>query len=110
MNVLKAEGLTKRYSGFTLDNASFELQKGKITGFIGRNGAGKTTTLKSMLNIVHPDSGKVYFFGKEFALHAGCNRHTRPPKHRLQAHIPRRGHNRFCRAYRACLSKIRPLV
>lgn len=67
MNVLKAEGLTKRYSGFTLDNASFELQKGKITGFIGRNGAGKTTTLKSMLNIVHPDSGKVYFFGKEFA-------------------------------------------
>ena len=67
MNVLKAEGLTKRYSGFTLDNASFELQKGKITGFIGRNGAGKTTTLKSMLNIVHPDSGKVYFSAKEFA-------------------------------------------
>lgn len=39
---------------------------GKITGFIGRNGAGKTTTLKSMLNMVHPDSGELSFFGLNF--------------------------------------------
>ncbi len=34
-------------------------------GFIGRNGAGKTTTLKSMLNLVHADSGEIRFFGLE---------------------------------------------
>lgn len=35
-------------------------------GFVGRNGAGKTTTLKSMLNIVHPDGGKISVMGKDF--------------------------------------------
>lgn len=35
-------------------------------GFIGRNGAGKTTTLKSLLNLVHPDSGNITFFGAPF--------------------------------------------
>jgi ABC-2 type transport system ATP-binding protein len=35
-------------------------------GFIGRNGAGKTTTLKSLLNLVHPNSGGIMFFGKNF--------------------------------------------
>ncbi len=36
-------------------------------GFIGRNGAGKTTTLKSILHIVHPDSGNIRYFGKSFS-------------------------------------------
>jgi ABC-2 type transport system ATP-binding protein len=36
-------------------------------GFIGRNGAGKTTTLKSLLNLVHPDSGDIRFFGLPWA-------------------------------------------
>ncbi|MFR6424307.1 MAG: ATP-binding cassette domain-containing protein [Oscillospiraceae bacterium] len=35
-------------------------------GFIGRNGAGKSTTIKSMLNLVHPDSGRVTMFGQDF--------------------------------------------
>ena len=34
---------------------------------IGRNGAGKTTTIKSMLNLVHPDSGEIFYFGKPLA-------------------------------------------
>ena len=63
MNVLEIEGLTKKYPSFLLDNVSFNLEKGKIMGFIGRNGAGKTTTLKSMLRFVHPDSGKVIING-----------------------------------------------
>lgn len=67
MSTLKVIGLTKKYPKFTLDNVSFELESGKITGFIGRNGAGKSTTLKSMLNLVHPDSGKIEFFGLGFA-------------------------------------------
>lgn len=61
--------LSKAYPGFRLDRISFELQPGKITGFIGRNGAGKSTTLKSLLRFVHPDEGEVSFFGLNYAAH-----------------------------------------
>ena len=63
MSVLKIENLTKKYPSFTLDGVSFEVENSRIVGFIGRNGAGKTTTIKSMLNLVHPDGGKIEFFG-----------------------------------------------
>ncbi len=66
MSVLTVQNLCKRYPAFTLENVSFSLATGKITGFIGRNGAGKTTTLKSLMNFVHPDSGTIAFFGKSF--------------------------------------------
>lgn len=59
MTVLSIQNVSKKYPSFLLDNVSFELDKGYIMGFIGRNGAGKTTTLKSILNFVHRDSGKV---------------------------------------------------
>ena len=60
--VAEVRKLMKRYPSFVLDEVSFDLERGKITGFIGRNGAGKTTTIKSMLNLIHPDSGDVRFF------------------------------------------------
>lgn len=66
MSVLEVNGLKKSYGEFSLD-VSFSLEQGKITGFIGRNGAGKTTTVKSLLNLVHPDSGEIRFFGKPFS-------------------------------------------
>lgn len=66
MDVLEVKNLCKRYSAFTLNHVSFQLEEGKITGFIGRNGAGKSTTLKSMFGFVHPDAGEIFFFGKEF--------------------------------------------
>ena len=61
--ILEVRDLVKRYPGFTLDHVSFSLEEGKITGFIGRNGAGKTTTIKSMLNLIHRDSGEISYFG-----------------------------------------------
>ena len=64
MNILKIEGLTKHFDTFTLCNVSFEVEEGTVMGFIGRNGAGKTTTLKSVLGLVHPDSGSIEFMGK----------------------------------------------
>ena len=64
MSIVSVQNLVKEYPGFRLNNVSFELEKGKITGFIGRNGAGKTTTIKSMLNLVHPNSGMIRYFGK----------------------------------------------
>ena len=64
MSIVEVRGLTKKYPSFELKAASFNVEKGRITGFIGRNGAGKTTTIKSMLNLVHPDGGEVRYFGK----------------------------------------------
>lgn len=64
MSIVSVRGLVKVYSLFRLDGVSFELEEGRITGFIGRNGAGKTTVIKSMLNLVHGDSGDIRYFGK----------------------------------------------
>lgn len=70
-DVLSIENLCKQYPGFQLDNVSFKIQKGTIMGFIGRNGAGKTTTLKSILNLVHPDSGTIKFWDLDLYSHEG---------------------------------------
>ena len=56
--ILEVEKITKKYPAFLLDNASFSLESGSIMGFIGRNGAGKTTIIKSILNLIHTDSGE----------------------------------------------------
>lgn len=65
--VLEIQNLCKNYPGFSLDNLSFSMEQGQILGFLGRNGAGKTTTLKSILGLVHPDSGNIHIFGKDFS-------------------------------------------
>lgn len=67
MNVLTVENLEKYYPAFALKQVCFAIRSGEIMGFIGRNGAGKTTTLKSLLNFVHPDAGKITFFGLPFS-------------------------------------------
>ena len=63
MNIVELKNVCKNYPSFRLQDVSFALEGGTITGFIGRNGAGKTTTIKSMLNLVHTDSGEVSYFG-----------------------------------------------
>ena len=64
MSIVEIRHLNKTFPAFRLSDISFSVEEEKITGFIGRNGAGKTTTIKSMLNLVHPDSGEVFYFGK----------------------------------------------
>ena len=66
-NILEVNGLKKDFGTFCLDNVSFSLQEGCITGFIGINGAGKTTTIKSILGLVLKDAGSIKLFGKEIA-------------------------------------------
>ena len=63
---LAVQGLCKNYPAFRLEDVSFSLEEGAITGFIGRNGAGKTTTINSILSFVRPDAGKISFFGLAF--------------------------------------------
>jgi ABC-2 type transport system ATP-binding protein len=69
MEILTIKDLNKKYEKFQLKDVSITVEQGRIMGFIGRNGAGKTTTLKSMLNLVHPDSGTVNFFGMNIKDH-----------------------------------------
>ncbi|GGH86584.1 ABC-2 type transport system ATP-binding protein [Pullulanibacillus pueri] len=69
MLALDVRHLNKSYQNFGLENVSFQLEKGYIMGFIGANGAGKTTTIKSILNMIRPDSGEVHIFGKNIAEH-----------------------------------------
>ena len=62
--ILKIDNLTKRYKDkVALDHVSFEIQKGKIYGFIGENGAGKTTTIRSITGLSSIDEGRVELFG-----------------------------------------------
>ena len=63
---LAVQELCKTYPAFRLEDVSFRLVPGTITGFIGRNGAGKTTTINAILSFVHPDSGEISFFGLPF--------------------------------------------
>ncbi len=62
-NILEIKGLKKTFGDFTLDNISFSLPKGFITGFIGPNGSGKTTTIKLIMNLLKKDSGDIRIFG-----------------------------------------------
>ncbi|OBZ13237.1 ABC transporter ATP-binding protein [Bacillus sp. FJAT-26390] len=69
MLALDIKNLNKKYEHFHLKNITFQLEKGYIMGFIGANGAGKTTTIKSILNLLHLDSGEIRILGKEMVEH-----------------------------------------
>jgi len=58
--MIEVSGLTKSYGSFkAVDNLSFVVKEGEITGFLGPNGAGKTTTLRMLSCYIEPDSGSV---------------------------------------------------
>jgi ABC-2 type transport system ATP-binding protein len=60
--------LTKHYRQVrAVDDLSFEVKPGRVTGFLGPNGAGKTTTLRILLNLVTPKSGTATISGKRYA-------------------------------------------
>ena len=67
MEPIVIEGLTKRYGPvLAVDNLSFAVPAGRVTGFLGPNGAGKTTTLRILLGLVHPTSGAATFSGGRY--------------------------------------------
>jgi ABC-2 type transport system ATP-binding protein len=65
--MIEAVGLTKRY-GRTLavNNLSFTVQPGRVTGFLGPNGAGKSTTMRMILGLDKPDAGHVLINGQPY--------------------------------------------
>ena len=63
-----AESLTKRFGALVaVDDLSFALEPGTITGFLGPNGAGKTTTLRMLLGLAAPTNGRALVFGEPYA-------------------------------------------
>ena len=62
--ILRVNGLTKKYGSKTaLNNVAFNVERGKIYGFIGENGAGKTTTIRAITGLSEAPAGTVELFG-----------------------------------------------
>ncbi|MFI9462547.1 ABC transporter ATP-binding protein [Streptomyces xiamenensis] len=65
--MIELAGLTKRYGGKTaVNDLTFSVRPGIVTGFLGPNGAGKSTTMRMMLGLDHPTSGEVLIDGERY--------------------------------------------
>ena len=64
--LLELSGVTKSYgSRQVLDDVSFQVAPGRLTGFVGGNGAGKTTTMRIVLGVLGSDGGSVHLDGRD---------------------------------------------
>lgn len=62
--VIRVEGLTKRFGDFTaVDHVSFTVQRGEVVGYLGPNGSGKTTTIRMLLGLLLPSEGNAQVLG-----------------------------------------------
>ena len=69
--MIEASGLTKRYGDtIAVNDLSFSVQPGIVTGFLGPNGSGKSTTMRLILGLDAPTSGDVTVAGKHYSEHA----------------------------------------
>jgi ABC-2 type transport system ATP-binding protein len=65
--LIEVEQLTKRFrKTLAVDELSFKVREGAITGFLGPNGAGKTTTLRIILGLVRPTAGQATVMGRPY--------------------------------------------
>jgi ABC-2 type transport system ATP-binding protein len=91
--VITVQGLTKRYgTTMAVDDLSFTVQPGRVTGFLGPNGAGKTTTMSVVLGLDAPSAGRTTVNGHDY-------RELRAPLHEVGALLDARavhGGRRAC--------------
>lgn len=65
--MIEVRGLTKRYGDtVAVDDLSFDVRPGRVTGFLGPNGAGKSTTMRIILGLDHPTSGEATIDGRVY--------------------------------------------
>jgi len=65
---IDVRGLSKRFGAVrAVDDLTFSVEPGRVTGFLGPNGAGKTTTLRLMLGLATPDAGTATIGGRRYA-------------------------------------------
>jgi len=75
--MIRVESLTKRYGDkVAVDDLSFEVRPGIVTGFLGPNGAGKSTTMRMILGLDHPTAGRALVAGSAFTTHPDGLRHV----------------------------------
>ena len=66
--MIEVRGLTKRYGEhLAVDDLSFQVRPGVVTGFLGPNGAGKSTTMRMILGLDRPTDGTALVHGRPFA-------------------------------------------
>jgi ABC-2 type transport system ATP-binding protein len=66
--MIEVRGLVKQYGAkIAVNDLSFDVEPGHVTGFLGPNGAGKTTTMRLILGLDYPDAGTVKIDGKQYA-------------------------------------------
>lgn len=67
--ILQVKNLQKKFDSVcAVNNISFEIYEGNITGLLGPNGAGKTTTIQMILDIITPTSGEIKIFGQSLSV------------------------------------------
>src|SRR6059036_404883 len=82
--MIEARGLTKRYGEkIAVEDLSFTVQPGIVTGFLGPNGAGKSTTMRVMLGLDAPTSGTARINGEDY-------RELTAPLHEIEAMLEAR--------------------
>lgn len=97
--MITVENLTKKYgSTVAVDNLSFELRPGAVTGFLGPNGSGKSTTMRCIVGLDRPTSGRATIGGSEY-------RHLRSPLTTVGALLDMKAFHRKRTAHQ-CLTNI----
>jgi ABC-2 type transport system ATP-binding protein len=92
--VIEVEGLSKKFgSTIAVDDLTFSVHPGKVTGFLGPNGAGKSTTMRAILGLVRPTAGTTAVLGRRYSELADPARHVGTLLETFDAHPGRSGRN-----------------
>jgi ABC-2 type transport system ATP-binding protein len=91
---IEVERLSKVFSGRpAVDDITFTVEPGRVTGFLGPNGAGKSTTMRMILGLVHPTSGRATVLGRPYRELQSPGRSVGALLDTAQFHAARTGHN-----------------
>ena len=94
--MIEAHGLTMRYGKKTaVDDVTFTVHPGKVTGFLGPNGAGKSTTMRLIVGLDHPTRGTVTVNGRRYDRHRAPLREVGVLLHAKAVHTGRSAYNRL---------------
>jgi len=92
--VIEVEGLSKKFgSTIAVDDLTFSVHPGNVTGFLGPNGAGKSTTMRAILGLVRPTAGTTAVLGKRYSELDDPARHVGTLLETFDAHPGRSGRN-----------------
>ena len=92
--MIEARGLTKRYGSKTaVDDVTFDVYPGKVTGFVGPNGAGKSTTMRMIVGLDRPTHGTVTVNGRRYSQHRAPLREVGALLDAKAVHTGRSAHN-----------------